>query len=132
MLETMVSQRQVIIHMLPRINSARFMEEILKLIKSILLKVAIIWQMLFWEDQSELELMLLTGADMPREFSATVETTLTTTFFWLVSQAPPIKSKTLGVHLGEKRALSDLHLVTLVEFAQINLHGSNDRSFIQK
>ena len=76
--------------------------------------------------------MLLIGVDMLREFSVIAEIISIIMFYWLESQVPPIKSKIHGVQHGEKKDLSDLHLVTLVEFAQINLHGFNDSRFIHQ
>lgn len=118
--------------MLLKINYVKFMEEISRYPKLIQLKDATIWQMLLWEGRLELELMLLIGVDMLLEFLVIVEIISIIMFYWLEYQVHRIRSKIHGVRHGEKKDLLGLHLVTHVEFAQINPHGFNDSRFIDE
>lgn len=53
-------------------------------------------------------------------------------FFWSELSTETGKSRTLGAHLGEKKGSLDLLRATLVEFATINPHGSNEMVLIIK
>ncbi len=67
-----------------------------------------------------------TGENTHLEYLITVEVTWTMMFFWWEYQVLSIRLKTLGGQVGEKKASFGWPLVTLVEYAQIDLLGFND------
>ena len=94
-----------LIHILLKLKHVRWLEDLSKLAMLLMSKDAQIFKMPFNHIQLVFQLMLLTGVDIPQEFSITVEEILITIFCWSDILNHITKLRILGVLHGDKTDL---------------------------